>query len=89
VAAQAGRAGDRAVILVGRDTGSAAALEDFSADGIVAIDPFDLKGMTAALIAALDGAPGRISDRLVAFVREHDASAWATAFLQDLEASRC
>jgi hypothetical protein len=41
--------------------------------------------MLATLKEAIAGRPGRVSDRLIAEVRRHDAKAWATAFLTDLE----
>jgi trehalose 6-phosphate synthase len=85
-AIQAGRPpGGRGVILSGRDAGVSVAYHGFEAEGLVPVNPFDVGGMAAALAEALAGRPGRISDRLVAAVRERDAKSWATRFLADLE----
>lgn len=78
-------ADERAVMITGRDAGVASAYAGFDADGLVAVDPLDEDQMVRALTAALDGRPGRISDRLIAEVRARDALAWATRFLADLE----
>ena len=49
------------------------------------VDPLQPEAMARALEHALRGRPGRISDRLVAAVRENDAQAWAARFLGDLQ----
>ncbi len=85
--AQASRpAGERGVVLAGRDAGVAAAWAGFAADGLVPFDPLDGDGARRALLDALAGRPGRISDRLVAAVRERNACAWGRAFLATLDA---
>ncbi|MEP7217110.1 MAG: trehalose-6-phosphate synthase, partial [Anaerolineaceae bacterium] len=76
---------ERAVILAGRDAGVAHAFPGFELDGLVPVDPLDSQAMTAALVDALGGLPGRVSDRLVEAIRSNDALAWATKFLTDLE----
>ncbi|MEO6398753.1 MAG: trehalose-6-phosphate synthase [Tepidiformaceae bacterium] len=76
---------ERAVIITGRDAGVAHAFSGFESDGLVPVDPLDSAAMTATLLHALRGQPGRVSDRLVAAICEHDALAWATRFLTDLE----
>jgi len=76
---------ERAVILTGRDAGVAHAFAGFERDGLVPVNPLDAQAMTAALLDALHGLPGRVSDRLVAAIRQNDAFAWATRFLTDLE----
>ena len=78
-------AGERAVIITGRDAGVAQSLAGFEYDGLVPVDPLDHEAMTQTLLNALDGKPGRVSDRLVAAIRDNDALAWATRFLTDLE----
>ncbi len=75
----------RGVILAGRDAGVCTTYACHEADGLVPFDPLDAEGAAAALREALAGKPGRISDRLVAAVREHDARAWGSAFLGALE----
>ena len=77
---------ERAVIVAGRDAGVCQTFQGFEADGLVPVDPLDADSMTFALTEALEGRPGRISDRLIDEVRRHDAQAWATGFLADLEA---
>ena len=75
----------RAVIISGRDAGVASAFAGFEADGLVAVDPLDPDQMVRTLREALAGRPGRVTDRLIDAVRLHDARAWATQFLADLE----
>lgn len=81
-------AGRRAVIITGRDAGVAQAFAGFESDGLVPVDPLDHEAMTQALVEALRGRPGRVSDRLVTAIRANDAFSWATRFLTDLE-RRC
>jgi len=76
----------RAVIVAGRDAGVCQTFAGFEQDGLVPVDPLDPEAMSFALSEALEGRPGRISDRLIDEVRRHDARAWATGFLEDLEA---
>ncbi len=78
-------AAERAVIITGRDAGVAQSFAGFEHDGLVPVDPLNHEAMTETLLAALNGKPGRVSDRLVAGIRENDALAWATRFLTDLE----
>jgi trehalose 6-phosphate synthase len=80
-------AAGRGVILTGRDAGAASVYAGFERDGLVSVDPLEPAAMEQALGAAIAGAPGRISDRLVEAVKRHDAHAWATQFLADLEAA--
>ncbi len=75
---------ERGLILTGRDAGVSEVYRGYETSGLVPVDPFDAAAMTAALVAALAGAPGRISDRLIAAVRAHDAQDWATRYLADL-----
>ena len=77
---------ERAVVITGRDAGVASAFAGFESDGLVPVDPLDVDDLTAVLINALAGLPGRVSDRLIAEIRSNDALAWATRFLTDLEA---
>lgn len=77
--------GERAVIITGRDAGVAKAFAGFESEGLAPVDPLDPEAMTAALLDALHGRPGRVSDRLVTKIRENGALAWATRFLTDLE----
>ena len=76
---------ERAVVITGRDAGVADAFAGFELDGLVPVDPLDPEAMTAVLVNALHGFPGRVSDRFVAAIRNNDALAWATRFLTDLE----
>jgi trehalose-6-phosphate synthase len=75
----------RAVIITGRDAGVAHTFAGYEEDGLVAVDPLDGEAMALTLRAALAGQPGRVSNRLVAGVRENDARSWAARFLSDLE----
>jgi trehalose-6-phosphate synthase len=75
---------ERGVITMGRDTGAASAYAGFEDDGLVSVDPFDTAGFSRTLAAAIAGKTARVSDRLVAAVREHDAASWAERFLADL-----
>ncbi len=77
-------ASERGVIITGRDAGVASAYAGFEADGLAVVDPLDEIAMVQTLCAALEARPGRISDRLIAEVKERDALAWATNFLNDL-----
>lgn len=81
--------GQRAVIIAGRDAGVSEAYAGFEEDGLVSVDPFDQEAMVSALREAIAGRPGRITERLLEAVREHDATSWATRFLGDLEAASC
>lgn len=84
--AQASRPlGERGVVLAGCDAGVASAYEGFRGEGLVAFDPLDAGAARNALVEALDGRPGRVGDRLVAAIREHDAHAWGRNFLAALE----
>ena len=78
-------AAERAVILTGRDAGVASTFGAFSEEGLSAVEPLDHDALTGALIAALDGRPGRVSDRFVQEVRRNDAFAWSRSFLAALE----
>jgi trehalose-6-phosphate synthase len=77
---------ERAVVITGRDAGVASAFAGFEEDGLVPVDPLDPRAMEHVLVEALEGRPGRVSDRFVDEVRRRDAIAWATRFLTDLEA---
>jgi trehalose 6-phosphate synthase len=86
VASHAGRpAGQRAVILTGRDAGVASAFAGCEAEGLVPLDPLDPAGIAAVLRDAVDGRLARISDRLVQAVRDADATGWGHRFLDALE----
>ncbi len=78
-------AGERGVIVAGRDAGVCHTFAGFENDGLVPVDPLDAAAMTTALTEALSGRPGRISDRLISEVRRLDALSWATGFLSNLE----
>lgn len=78
-------AGERGVIITGRDAGVASAFHGFKKDGLVTVNPLDPDDMVSTLRAALAGRPGRVSDRLVEFIQQHDARAWASRFLAELE----
>jgi len=89
-AAQSTRhAAKRAVIITGKDAGVASTYRDHARDGLVTVDPLNPQQMASALGDALAGRPARISDRFIEEVRHHDALAWATGFLADLEESQC
>lgn len=77
----------RAVIIVGRDTGFALAFAspDGSEDGFVTVDALDPESMRRTFAAALEGRPERVTDTLITRVRSADARDWATRFLADLE----
>ncbi len=79
---------ERAVIITGQDAGAAVTFADFANEGLVPVDPLDTNAMVNVLCEALEGRPGRVSDRFVADVRRRDALAWATGFLESLE-ERC
>ncbi|MBI2766830.1 MAG: trehalose-6-phosphate synthase [Chloroflexi bacterium] len=81
--------GERATIITGKDAGVASAYAGFEEDGLVSVDPLDPRAMEETLLAAIAGELPRVSDRLIAAVREHDARAWATSFLGDLEDTEC
>ncbi len=78
---------ERGLVLAGRDAGVAAAYADFAKDGLAPLDPLDPEAARRALLEALAGRPGRISERLIAAVRERDAHAWGRTFLAALEAA--
>jgi trehalose 6-phosphate synthase len=77
---------ERAVIITGRDAGAASTFQEFAREGLTIVEPLDREGMTSALSEALRGRPGRISDSFIEAVRRRDARAWATGFLESLEA---
>jgi trehalose-6-phosphate synthase len=81
--------GERATIITGKDAGVASAYAGFEEDGLVSVDPLNPRAMEETLLAAIAGELPRVSDRLIAAVREHDAHAWATSFLGDLEDTEC
>ena len=84
--AQASRpAAERGVVLAGRDAGVSSAYAGFEEDGLVPLDPLKPGDAERALLDALEARPGRVSDRLVAAVREHDAHAWGRTFLGALD----
>ena len=84
--AQSSRPADeRGVVLAGRDAGVSSAYAGFEGDGLVPFDPLDAEASKRALLDALEGQPGRVGDRLVAAVREHDAHAWGRTFLAALD----
>lgn len=84
--AQASRpAAERGVVLAGRDAGVSSAYAGFEDDGLLPFDPLKPEQASHALRDALEGRPGRVSDRLVAAVREHDAHAWGRNFLGALD----
>lgn len=90
VAAQSLRpAAERGVILAGMDAGVSWAFAGYTGDGLVPVDPFDDKQMRATLSDAVQGKLPRISDRLVAAVRDASAQSWATQFLADLGDAEC
>jgi trehalose-6-phosphate synthase len=77
----------RAVLVVGADTGTAAAYgPEFAGRGLVVVDPLDDEALADAIGAALEGLPGRISDAFAQAVRRRDARAWASRYLERLEA---
>lgn len=76
---------DRAVIISGRDAGVSDSFAEFAGKGLAITDPLDADAMHETLRAALDGAPGRVSDRFVTAVHTRDARWWATEFLASLE----
>jgi trehalose-6-phosphate synthase len=78
----------RAVVISGRDTGTAAIFGGTGADGLVVVDPFDSEAMVGALRGAIRGEPGRISASLVEAVRRRDVYAWARSFRETLERER-
>lgn len=80
-------AGERGVIITGRDAGVANVYAAYDSEGLVAVDPLDAAAMESVLGEALAGRPGRIGDRLIEAIEQHDAHAWATAFLTRLEAT--
>lgn len=80
---------ERGVIVAGQDAGVCHTFAGYENDGLIPVDPLDETDMIDALVAALDGRPGRIGDRLIEGVRRHDALAWATGFLSELEEVPC
>ena len=78
-------AGERAVIVSGRDAGVSSSFGEFAQEGLAITDPLDPDAMRETLCAALRGAPGRISDDFIAAVHARDARWWATEFLTTLE----
>lgn len=76
---------ERAVVLAGVDAGVTRVFGGDGRDGLVGVDPLRQESMVEGLIAALEGRPGRISDRLIHLVRERDARSWGERFLGDLE----
>jgi trehalose-6-phosphate synthase len=78
---------ERGVVITGRDAGAASVYAGFERDGLVPVDPLDTAAMGGVLRDALAGQPGRMSDRLVRAVQDHDAHAWASSFLGGLEAT--
>ena len=86
VIAQSSRpAGQRGVVLAGRDAGVSSAYAGFEDDGLVALDPLKADSSRRALLDALEGRLGCVSDLLVAAVRERDAHAWGRTFLAALD----
>jgi trehalose 6-phosphate synthase len=83
--AQAGRStGERAVAIAGRDSG-VAQVHGCRSEGLVPVDPLDIHGMAATLVAAVERRLPPMSDGFVARVRVQDATAWATRFLSILD----
>lgn len=76
---------ERGIIIAGRDSGVARTFAGGGEDGITVVDPLDDADMNRTLRAAVAGDLPPIGDRLIARLREHDAHAWATQFLGDLE----
>lgn len=90
VAAQSLRPADRrGVVTTGRDAGVASTYAGRERDGLVAIDPLDTASFAAALGKALEGKPGRISERLIGEVRARDARRWGDSFLEALKEKPC
>jgi trehalose 6-phosphate synthase len=79
----------RAIIITGRDTGVAEAFAAFSGRGLNIVDPLNPAAMADTLHRAVTGRLPRVSDELIAAIRARDARAWATSFLEDLEAPSC
>jgi trehalose 6-phosphate synthase len=55
------------------------------------VNPYDINGMKAQMLAAYDAGPKDLGRRMRAMrktVRDHDVSHWATAFLGDLSSTR-
>ncbi|MGE5596746.1 MAG: trehalose-6-phosphate synthase [Hyphomicrobiales bacterium] len=80
---------NRGTIITGEDAGVANAFAGYRDDGLVPIDPLDTSAMARLLTEGVSGKLPRVSDRLVAAVRENSAAAWATHFLADLENTPC
>ena len=77
--------GQRATLLTGRDAGVASAFAGFEGDGLIPVNPLNPQEMLETFEYALRASAPRVTERLVAAVREHGAEAWARSFLTDLE----
>jgi trehalose 6-phosphate synthase len=80
-------AGRRGVVVTGQDAGVASTYAGFANDGLAVVDPLNPNAMLDTLKLALRGEPGQISERFIEAVRHGDALAWATSFLEALEAT--
>ncbi|HKS91307.1 MAG TPA: trehalose-6-phosphate synthase, partial [Tepidiformaceae bacterium] len=76
---------ERGVVIAGRDAGVASVYGGFEQDGLAIVDPLNAPSMEDTLRGALEGRPGRISDRFIDAIKAHNAHVWATGFLSRLE----
>jgi trehalose-6-phosphate synthase len=74
-------------VVTGQDAGVASTFAGFANDGLAVVDPLNPNAMLDTLKLALRGEPGQISERFIEAVRHGDALAWATSFLEALEAT--
>lgn len=74
----------RATIICGRGAGVADSYAEFQGDGLVIVDALDPASMQGALVDAVAGRAPRVTDRLIAAIRERDAKHWGTRYLNDL-----
>ncbi len=85
--AQEGRPrAERAALIAGRDSGVVAAFGRDPEDGITSVDPLDPAAMLDVLTRGVRGQLPRVSDRLIREIRRRSAHAWASDFLDALEA---